>query len=169
MSLQDSKKIINIPEENTQETVDIDLSSIAKKRFRINGDDSKILYLNTSDMMIMDRFRTAYPKLIELAQEASKKLLELSDSDIDNKLNKFADSLKDINTKMCEYVDYIFDANVSEVCLDGGSMYDPFNGQFRFQHIFDKLFNLYADNISKEYTKLSNHIKRYTNKYTKGK
>ena len=153
----------------TNDITDIDLSVTAKKRFRINGDNNKILYLNTSDMSIMTRFRETYPKLAQLAQDATEKLAEAINSDnAKKKLDDVADVLSEINNKMCEYMDYIFDSNVSEICSDGGSMYDPFNGHFRFQHIFEKLFELYSDNISKEYKKLSNHIKRHTDKYVKG-
>ncbi len=165
MSLLD-EKTTNVE----QEIMDIDLSVTAKKRFRINGDDTKIIYLNTSDMLTMDRFRKTYPKLTKLAQDASEKLAGIEDDKMsETELNKTADILKEINDKMCEYVDYIFDANISENCCDGGSMYDPFNGQFRFEHIFEKIFALYADNISKEFKTMSNRMKRHTSKYTAGK
>ena len=164
--LKDEKKVENKPDD----IMDIDLSVTAKKRFRINGDDSKILYLNTSDMLVLDRFRETYPKLAELAQEASDRIGTDAFGDdeelTEDKLNVAADTLKDINDKMCEYMDYVFDADISGTCLDGGSMYDPFDGQFRFQHIFNKIFELYADNITKEYQKMSTHIKRHTQKYT---
>ena len=165
MSLQD----INLPE-SKQDVQDIDLSATAKKRFRINGDDNKIIYLNTSDMLAIERFRETYPKLMELAQDASDKLVNVNTDEFsETELDKTADILKDINTKMCEYVDFIFDCKVAEICCDGGSMYDPFDGQLRFQHIFEKLFALYKDNISKEFKTMSNRMKRHTDKYTVGK
>ena len=38
---------------------------------------------------------------------------------------------------MRELIDFIFQANVSSVCADDGTMADPLNGQFRFEHIIE--------------------------------
>ena len=53
--------------------VDIELGSLRKQRFRINGDNNRILELNTSDMGIITRLSELYPKLQELADKASLK------------------------------------------------------------------------------------------------
>lgn len=143
-------------------TIDVDLEMPSKKRIRINGDDNLILYINTQDMLAMDRFRETYPKLIELANDASAKL-----TDDFKDFDAIAQALREIDTQMKEYMDYIFNANVSETCCADGSMYDPFDGQFRFEHIFEVLFKLYSDSVSKEFSKMATRIKRHTDKYTK--
>lgn len=146
--------------------VDIDLSPIKKQSFRINGDNDKMLELNTSDMNIVVRLNKIYPKLQKLADEA----VELSKTDMDNTeegLNKFATKLEEIDVKMSNLVDELFDANVSAVCKDGGSMYDPFNGTFRFEHIINTLANLYTNNFSKEFSQMKQRVKKHTSKYIK--
>lgn len=146
--------------------VDIDLSPIKKQSFRINGDNDKMLELNTSDMNIVVRLNKIYPKLQKLADEA----VELSKTDMDNTeegLNKFATKLEEIDVKMSNLVDELFDANVSAVCKDGGSMYDPFNGTFRFEHIINTLANLYTNNFSKEFSKMKQRVNKHTSKYIK--
>ena len=50
----------NIPAE---EPIDIDLSVTRRKVFRINGDNSKLIYLNTSDLGIFSRLNEEYPEL----------------------------------------------------------------------------------------------------------
>ena len=49
---------------------DLDLSSIRRKRFRIDGDDNRILELNTSDLNLLVRLKDAYPKIKKFVDEA---------------------------------------------------------------------------------------------------
>lgn len=155
------------------EVVNIDLSSVRKKRFSINGDPNKILELNTSDLNIITRLNEAYPKLTKLAEKASKKLSEVETTSEeesifeDGSAEKLSNALKEIDSDMREAVDFIFDANVSEVCADDGSMYDPFNGQFRYEHIIDVLSGLYEQNLTKEMKKMTARVKKHTSKYIK--
>ena len=152
---------------------DIDLSVIEKKRFRIDGDDNRILELNTSDLNIIARLKDSYPKLMNLTQEAVKKFPEdgIDPESIDlanpDTLVPITEFLSDIDTEMRELIDYIFDSNVSEVCAPSGSMYDPINGQFRFEHIIDCLSKLYESDIQGEAKQISTRIKKHTDKYTK--
>lgn len=154
---------------NQNNVIDIDLSVTRKQRFRINEDDSRILELNISDMNIVVRLRDSYPKLNDLAVEVGT-LYEDDDNEDDiSEIVKFGNQLESIDNKMRELVDYIFDSNVSEICAPDGSMYDVFNGQFRFEIIIEKLIGLYEENIGAEYKKLSIRIQKHTDKYVKKK
>lgn len=154
---------------NQNNVIDIDLSVTRKQRFRINEDDSRILELNISDMNIVVRLRDSYPKLNDLAVEVGT-LYEDDDNEDDiSEIVKFGNQLESIDNKMRELVDYIFDSNVSEICAPDGSMYDVFNGQFRFEIIIEKLIGLYEENIGAEYKKLSTRIQKHTDKYVKKK
>lgn len=149
---------------------DIDLSATRKKRFRIDGDNNRYLELNTSDMGIIVRIENLYPKLQQLAQDAAVKQLEIQESEEGgSSYTKIAEALVLIDSKMREILDEIFDSNVSEMCAPDGSMFDPFNGEFRFEHIIDVLSKLYENNINEEYKKMSAKMKKRTSKYTKGK
>ena len=64
-------------------------------------------------------------------------------------------------------MDYIFNSNVSELCAPDGSMYDPINGKFRFEHIIDTLAALYETDVSGEMNKLANRVKKHTDKYVR--
>lgn len=153
--------------------VDIDLSAIRKKRFRIDGDDNRILELNTSDLNILPRLKETYPKLMELnsqVAELSEGATETDEGGFENgEFDAVIDMLTKVDTSMRELIDYIFDSNVSEICAPSGSMYDPINGQCRFEHIISCLTNLYETDLSMELDKLSKRADKHTSKYTKRK
>lgn len=156
----------------TADIVDLDLSAIRKKRFRVDGDDSKILELNTSDLNILPRLKESYPKLQELSKQAAEEWPEDFGEDSEDSINspemeKAVKFLRKIDDEMRSIIDYIFDAPVSAVCADSGSMYDPINGQFRYEHIINTLGNLYEVELSSEMDKVSARVQKHTNKYTK--
>lgn len=157
-------------EDNTFDGV-IDLSATRKKRFHVNRDTDNdgILELNTSDMSIITRLEQLYPKLDALSQDAAVKQLNLKDTDNERAATKISQALVRIDSQMRQIIDDIFDSNVSEVCAPQGSMFDPFNGEFRFEHIIDVLSKLYENNLNTEFRKMSEKMKKRTDKYTKGR
>lgn len=156
----------SVPE---QDIVDIAIPEIRKQRFRING-SKQILELNTSDMGIISRLEKTYSKLDKLAQEASAELSEsvtdTSSEDEFQEIVKASNTLQKIDKKMRGLVDEIFDAPVSEVAVPSGTMFDLFNGEFRYEHIIKAISGLYEKNLAKEFDKVSTRMKRHTKKYT---
>ena len=167
---ENEKKVVNIPVSNDdEEIVDLNLSAIKKKKFRINGDSNKILELNTSDLTITSRLSKAYERLTKYMDEVGKILSNLPDgedemAEVEDTVNE---QLKAIDDKMRKEIDFIFDAPVSSVCADSGSMYDPFEGMFRFEHIIDALSKLYESNLNSEFSKMKKRVSAKTSKYTK--
>lgn len=160
---------LNPPSQNVEFDGDIDLSATRKKRFRIDGDNNRYLELNTSDMNIVTRLDNLYPKLEKLSQEASIKQLDKQEADSEKALSKISQALIKIDFQMRQILDEIFDSNVSEMCAPSGSMFDPFNGEFRFEHIIDVLTKLYENNLNTEFKKMAAKVKKRTAKYTKGR
>lgn len=160
---------------NTQPVVDISLGAIRKKRFRIDGDDNRILELNTSDLNILARLKEAYPKLVNLADGAFKNMPELDSTGedynfmTDEATAEMIVTLEKADKEMRELVDYIFNSNVSELCAPDGSMYDPIDGQLRFEHIIGTLAALYEADVTGEMNKLSSRVQKHTTKYTRRK
>lgn len=148
---------------------EINLSAIRKKRFRIDGDSNRYLELDTSDMGIITRLDNLYPRLQKLAQDAAVKQLDKTETENERALTKISQALVKIDAQMRQIVDDIFDSNVSEMCVPSGTMFDPFNGVFRYEHIIDVISALYKDNIKTEIKKMSTRMKKHTAKYTKGK
>lgn len=147
--------------------IDIDLSAIKKQKFRINGDNTKILELNTSDMGLVTRLNEAYPKLLDL-QNKVVDLADVQDGDDDTELlSATATKLDKIDKEMRELLDYIFNSNVSEVCGSEGSMFDPIDGEFRYEHIISTLTKLYEHDMNKEFEQMKKRVEKHTSKYTK--
>lgn len=138
---------------------DIDLSVTNKKQFRIDKDDSRIIELNTSDLNILSRLQECYPKLDSLGTKA----MSISS---DNEMDDTVATLKEIDAEMRDLVNFVFDSDIADVCAPDGSMFDMFNGEFRFEHIISTLIGLYEKNIDKEYKLMAKKIQKHTEKYT---
>jgi hypothetical protein len=166
-AVESSTTLLSFPNDDIQ---DIDISAIKKRRFRINGDSSKIIELNVSDMNISQRLKTSYDNLLHKVEEVSNVLGELPDDESEatpEQEKLVEEKLREIDAEMKKEVDYIFQTSVSDVCCDGGSMYDPFNGMFRFEHIIEALIKLYDNNIDREFDKMRKRVNTKTSKYTK--
>lgn len=150
---------------NEEEIIDLQLDGVKKKKFRINGDSTKILELNTSDVGIVSRLSKLYPELQKLAEESMTFSQEELEDNSEEGLHKFADKLDVIDSKMSKLIDELFNANVSETCKDGGSMYDLFDGMFRFEHIINTLSNLYEQSFESDFSKMRQRIDKHTGKY----
>ena len=153
-------------ETNEDEIKDIKLNFNSKQRFRIDNDSSRILELDTSDLSVLTRLQEYYPKLKELEKEVISLSKDLGSEDEDA-ITKMGKGLAKVDKKMRDYIDVIFDANVSATCAPSGSMYDPINGQLRYEHIISLISSLYEETLSKETKKLQERISKHTQKYTK--
>ena len=66
---------------------------------------------------------------------------------------------------MREIIDNLFQSKISDICVPNGTMFDMFNGQFMYEILIEKLFTLYANNISEETQKTLNRMRKHTDKY----
>ena len=154
---------------NHNEIIDLDLSITKKKKFRFDKDDNRIVEINTSDMNLMQRVSEAYPKLQELQNKASK-LTDGLDLETDGAIDgiaTMAERLSAVDAEMRNMLDFMFDAPVSKAAAPSGSMYDPFNGSFRYEHIIALVMKQYEDNLQSEFSKMEKQLKKHTDKYTR--
>lgn len=165
MLLDDEKVLDEEKSFPNDEIKDIKLSFNSKQKFRIDNDSSRILELDTSDLSVVSRLQEYYPKLKELEQEAAELTKDLGNDD-ESIVMKIGKGLAKIDKKMRDYIDVIFDANVSATCAPSGSMYDPINGQLRYEHIVSLISGLYEDNLARETRKIKARIAKHTDKYT---
>lgn len=140
--------------------VDLDISAIRKKRVRVNNDNDRIIELNVSDINIMNRLEVAYDKLNKMLEEVynEAKTPEDPDNISEEETAEMQKTLSEIDMRMREQVDYIFDYPVSEACLYGGSMWDPIDGEFRYEHIISALLGLYENNLNAEFNKMKSRV-----------
>lgn len=156
--------------DNIEETIDLNLSPIRRRKIRIDGDQNRILELDTTDIGIVNRLAEFYPKLEELQKQFSSINVDFNeDGDItDDSFAEMGKAVAEIDKQMRKCMDEIFQSNVSEMCAPTGNMFDPINGSFRFEYIIDALSNLYGEEISKNLEKRKETISKHTAKY-KGK
>lgn len=143
----------------------IDLSALKKREYKV-GD--KTLELDTADLKILARFEKMYPVLLEEGSKVAEfnKYIKDGESEIDD-IDGLANAIDEVDTAMRNAIDFIFDSNVCEVCVDHGSLFDFINGQARFEHIIDALIPLYEKNLQEETKKIQQRVKKHTDKYTK--
>lgn len=144
-----------------------DISLSVKKAYRLDGDNKRIILLDTSDMNILVRLEETYPEIQKLAVEAVDRIVASKDVEDDDKspLTDMSEILKDIDKKMREKLNYIFASDIADICEPTGNMYDAVGGEFRFEHIIDVLTTLYANNITTEFKKMQERVKKHTAKY----
>ena len=144
-----------------------------KQKFTINGDLSKVIELDPSDIGIVRRLADAVPKLSDAAEqwesidEVAQKVTD-SDSmedavsssvELSNKLNSLEKSVRKI-------VDDIFDSPVADTILGNTSVFSPVNGFYKYEHIINNLIKCYETRIQDEAPKFnSKKIHKYTNRY----
>lgn len=149
----------------TSDVQDVDLGFVEKKKFRIAGDFSRMIELNVSDLNIFSRYKTAAPKLDALLHDAQEKMLEVNVDDDGVDLNKIADALDDIDAQMRDLIDYLFDSPVSQACAPSGNMFDPVDGDYRFNRIINKLADLYTTGLAEQIKEFDNKTSKHTKKY----
>ena len=150
-----------IEEVKDKNVLNLDLSETARTKIWVNGDNTKVLELNLTDMGVMSRLQDSYPKLDELTAEVKN----LASADISDE--EIVETFKKIDKQMRDIVDNIFDFPVCDVCCDGGSMYDPVGGQLRFEYIIDRISKLYETSLNEEFKRMQAKVKTHTAKYTK--
>ena len=154
---------------------DIDLSITDKKPFRFGKDDNRIVYLNVSDMGVLQRIKDYYGKLQELQTKAAAITAGIDVENIDDKsgdelmtaATTVAERLSDIDAEMRACIDEMFQAPVSQAAAPDGSMFDPFNGALRFEIIIEALVAQYENNLTHEFNKMRAKLSKHTAKYTK--
>lgn len=141
---------------------DVNIDAVKRSRFRINGDNNKIVELDIGDIGISYRLAEAYGRLNEMMVEVGK-MLEDTPDDIENDMSDdefltLTDKLKDIDDKMRSEIDYIFNYPVADVCANGSSMYKPYHGMFVYEHIIDILTALYSSNLNSEFSLMRKRV-----------
>lgn len=142
-----------------------------KKTFSIDGDLTRTIQLDTSDMNILVRMEEVYPEIERLAVEAADKIVSTKKTDKEDgeesvEISSLVTVLKEIDNKMREKLNYIFASDVADACEPKGNMYDVVGGEFRFEHIIGVLSRLYANDITSEFKKMQTRVKKHTEKYT---
>lgn len=146
-------------------STNIDLGFVERQKFSINNDPNRVIYLNLSDMNIAVRLETIYPQILTVLDKVQKNLTEIPDTD--EGLTQLSELLQESDKEMRDLMDKLFDAEVSSVCAPEGTMYDLYEGEFKFQRILSALIPLYTTNLDNEMEKMKKKTEKYVKKYHK--
>jgi len=159
-----------IPNTNPN-VIDLELP-IEKRAFRFGKDDSRIVYINTSDFGFMERLPEAYKKLEELqgrVSEVSEGVEKPTDDtgidDVMTGLGTMGGRLKALDTEMRAVVDELFNAPVSAAAAPDGSMYDLFDGNPRYELVITVLIEQFGKRYTDEFKKVKENVKKHAGKY----
>ena len=118
----EEKKVVAM--QNTDNAISLDLSETARRNIWINGDCTKVIKLNLTDLGIIARAKDAKDKLDDLQAEANKLASVEVPKDIENlteedekKIDEAIEQFRLIDKKMKDLVDGIFDYPVSDSTL----------------------------------------------------
>lgn len=142
-----------------KDVIDIEFKELQKKRFRLDRDNNRIIELDTSDMSTIRRLEEIYPKMMTMVNEAHTRIADDTEDVLE--------TLERIDKEMRDMIDYAFNSKVADKACPEGTLYDPFNGKFRFEYIMDKLIGLYDSNLKSEYNMMQKRVNKHTAKYTK--
>lgn len=151
--------------DNHEDVIDIQLQN-PRKKFRINGDNSKIIEIDPSDVNIVVRLQGTYKKLNSLATRAGSLLVDQEEATDEEAIARASEALRQLDTEMRELIDELFNSPVSTVLASERNMYSPVNGEFWFEHCIEVLSNLYTNNFNSEFKKMQEKIRKRTNKFT---
>ena len=133
-----------------------------RKKFSIDGDESRVVELDTGDTGIVGRWNSVQEWLMNAASE----LEALSEANPEgeeamNGSRRFAE----IDAGAREKLNYLFDSDVCTPIAGNGALIRLVNGEPLFVLIMDTLLPLYEADIKVEYDKSKKRIEKHTAKY----
>lgn len=127
------------------------------KRFTINGDENKVIYINISDLGISKRAKQAEKELAQIAEECSNISESLS-------IDESIDLIDKLDTKVKKIIDYILNTNASETVFGVTNCLSMCDGQPLFQNFLDAILPEIEKGTQTEINKSRKNINKYTSK-----
>lgn len=131
-----------------------------RKRLAINGDESRIITVNPTDISIVSRYSETVPKLEELVKKYSEIKSEIT---IDEavKINN------ELDAEAKKFIDYIVGSPVSDVAFGTANCLSYAGGQTIFENFLTAYMEYMEPNIKSEYEKSKKRVSKYTNQIKK--
>ena len=148
---------------NNNTTNNISLG-IRTKTFTIDDDPNRVIELDPSDMGVIGRLDEAIPKIDAIMNE----FVEAGKSMSGDGGAGFGTTLKELDTRMREIINTVFDYDVCTVCVPKGTLFDvvPGSDKFKFEVIIESLAKVYEDTIIGALTRVQTRMNEHTKKYT---
>lgn len=130
--------------------------NIGVKEYSVNGDTSRILRVNTTDINILTRLDKAETELMKIASQYENIGEEIT-----------VEVITDLDTKVREQVDYIFDGKVSDIIFGNTNCISVAGGQPIFMNFLDVILPVIKSDIVEEQEKSEKKISKYTSQVKK--
>lgn len=130
------------------------------KEFTINGDKSRVIRFNPSDINLLDRLDQA-EKTITEAQDKLEEDIKL-DANGEPERREDIEFIRKVNKLIKEQTDFIFDAEVSDVVFGNQSPMSSVKGRPFFERFFDVIKPVLEKEITKEREASAKRMSKYT-------
>lgn len=141
-----------------------------KKEYAIDGDETRVIALDTSDVGIIARWHT-FQAWANAANARVNELVKVdaleTDEAKDEAVNAFTAEFAALDAEMREHINLLFDADVCTAIVGNGSVLRPVNGVALWEQIVDAIVPLYEKDILKEVEKSRARMEKHTKKYSK--
>lgn len=133
-----------------------------KKKFSIDGDEGRVVFLDTGDTGILARWSNVQEWLMNAAQE----LEDIAGGGRDAEQALIASKrFRELDLGAREKLNYLFDSDVCTPIAGNGALIRLVEGEPLFMVILDALVPLYEADIKVEYEKSKKRIEKHTAKY----
>ena len=130
-----------------------------RKRFAVDGDETRYIEIDTGDTGILARW-SGVKKWFESAQErlaAMPKIEENTEESVD----KFSEEFNALSEEVRQQLNTLFDSDVCTPIVGNGSMLRTVNGEPLFLITLETLLPLYEADIKVEMKKVEKHTAKY--------
>lgn len=146
--------------------LNINLTGASRKKYTIDGDENRVLEINTTDLGVISRLTEVEADIEKVIEEFSNDQSKFDFENLDD-LKLASQKLKEVDVFIREKLDYLFDTNFSEVCAPHGTMLDPIDGSLRFTYLIEVMADVYTDSLSEALKKRADTMQKHTKKYVK--
>ena len=129
------------------------------REYTINGDEKRVIKVNTSDFSIIDRWLSA-------EQDIKDYVDKVGEVDADEDGLKVIGELKQF---IYDKIDYIFNAKVSDIVFNGANPLSTSGGVMLFERFLDAFMPVIQKDLNDEQKKSEKRIKTYTDEVKKYK
>lgn len=126
------------------------------KEYSINGDESRVIRINTTDFAIFDRIKKAMSNIDDISKEYKN-----AEPKTDDEANELFVS---VDKRVREQINYIFDSDVSSVAFGNTNCFSIVfsNKQPLFYNFLNAIIPTIRSDIEKVMSKSNKNVSKYT-------
>ncbi|MFV0344209.1 MAG: hypothetical protein ACK5JH_15205 [Anaerocolumna sp.] len=134
------------------------------KSFSINNDENKVIKFSPADYGILERFSKARKTIVEAVENLEKDVHLKSDGTTIDEIDEAGALIAQVNKLINDQIDYIFNAEVSNMVFGRQSPISSVKGIFLFERFLDAVSPILQKEITEEQKASQKRIKKYTSK-----